>query len=507
MRHFVLVLAIGCAACAEQPSSAGGPVDSSRSLSGSSAGTAGPVSPAKAQVDSGLMTRSSKSPDALAAFARGRELADNVHEPAAIEEFRKATQHDPSFAIAHACLGYYTPEDEGIKSLDHAIELAKNLPEPERLYVEQLREVRRGNAARARELAARIVEQVPFDWHAQLDLGNRLFAERRLDEAAMHLRKAAAYGPPSVAVLNQLGYVQLTQRDFGGAVGTFRKYTQLRPNEANAFDSLGEALLNSNRLDESEKFFLRAAELDFSHGWSGAAYVRSLRGDEAGAMDALAKSREAAPRAVDKLDVDLIGVWATMRRPAEAKKRIATFEAEAQKHQLAEHHANASVARAVAMLEDGATAEAVAELDTALRRAEHPSLSGARAERLRRTAHAWRAIAQSRLENVADVQKTSEAIDKEAARAPTEADLQSTASLGRGLLALARGDARLSVQELSACVEEDLLCQWQLAVAQDKAGQNKAAEETRLRLSRVKLREPQYLYVHAKVVRDPPATN
>src|SRR6185436_16751063 len=103
------------------------------------------------------------------------------------------------------------------------------------------------------------------------------------------------------------------------------------------------------------KSFVQAAEMKFSYSWNGAAQVRFLRGNEAGGMDALAKSREAAPRPIDKLDVDAIAIWATMTRPADAKKRIDAFEKEAEKQKLDAQYSDASLFRAVALLEENAS--------------------------------------------------------------------------------------------------------------------------------------------------------
>jgi len=289
-------------------------------------------------------------------------------------------------------------------------------------------------------------------------------------------------------------------------VGTFRKYTQLRPDEPNALDSMGEALLNSNRLDESEQYFRKAADLKFSFGYSGAAYVRFLKGDEAGGMEALAKSKELAERPLDKLEADQIGVWAVMTRPDEAKKRVLAYEVEAEKQKLYEHYGNASIAKAVAMLEANAPADAATELEQALKRADNPALHGAPADRLRRAAYSWRAIAQLTANKGADLQKTVEAMEKVATGSPDVPELQSMAALGRGVNALGKGDAPGAVKEMSSCPEEDLLCQWQLAAAQEKGGDKKAADETRAKIVRVKLRVPQYLYVHAKLAgKSPPA--
>src|SRR5262245_40727321 len=55
----------------------------------------------------------SKSPDAVEAFKKGRKLAENIRQAEAAEDFKKAIERDPDFALAHAYLGAATPGVEG----------------------------------------------------------------------------------------------------------------------------------------------------------------------------------------------------------------------------------------------------------------------------------------------------------------------------------------------------------------------------------------------------------
>ena len=71
-------------------------------------------------------------------------------------------------------------------------------------------------------------------------------ADGRYDDAVAGYRKIQASDPSSEAVaeqrLNRLGYGFLQQKDYAKAVSVFRLNTQLHPDSANTYDSLGEAL-------------------------------------------------------------------------------------------------------------------------------------------------------------------------------------------------------------------------------------------------------------------------
>lgn len=78
----------------------------------------------------------------------------------------------------------------------------------------------------------------------------------------------------------------------------------MAPNEPNAYDSLGDALLAANRLEDAEAQFKKALEVSprFWQSWGGIAATRALRGDWKGAYDALNSSTQSAVRPPDKLE-------------------------------------------------------------------------------------------------------------------------------------------------------------------------------------------------------------
>jgi Flp pilus assembly protein TadD len=440
----------------------------------------------------------STSPQAIEAFKKGRDLVDNLREAEALEQFKKAVELDPKFALAHAYLGYYTPGAEGKTDLDAALALSDKLPAAERLQIEELRALHAGDNDKALALAERVVALTPFDWHAQLDYGRQLDAARRLDDAAEALKRAAAFGPASYSVYNTLGYVQLDQHKYEAAAATFKRYTELKPDEPNPFDSLGEALMSAGHLDDAEKSFMKAASMKFSFAWGGVAQTRFLRGDTAGGMEALAKSRDAATRWTDKLDVDVIAVWATMTSGDAVQKRIDALEKDAQAQKVDEPYAMAPVLRAIALADQG-KADALRDIGQALQRGQHASLPGNAMNRIRRASLVWSAVVQAKQGKAADAEKTAAALEEEAKKAPSEPNVASMATLGRGASAFAKGDAAAAARELSACLEDDFVCRYVLVLALEKKPDAAEAAAARDKLLKAYLRDPAYLYVRAKL--------
>ncbi len=441
------------------------------------------------------------SGEAALFFQKARDDADNTREAEAIDRFREATQLDPQLAVAHAYLGYYEHGPDGQKSMDRALALSVGLPEAERLLIEELAALRAGDNEKARERAARVAQLSPFDWHAQLDLGNRYFAEHKYAEAEVAFGKAAAFGPAAAVTFNALGYLYLVQHRFDPAIVEFRKYAELRPNEPNTFDSLGEALMATGKLDEAEQSFRKAAAMKFYFAWDGVAEARFLRGDWAGGMEALAASRQAAALPADAFDVDETAIWAALAqgKTDDALARADTLEREAHDAGVDQHYAAASAYRAAALLDAGKLKEALEELGKASQRLDKAASSGRATLPVRRLTLTLRAIAEAHLGKAPEAEKTAAELEALAKQAPAQADYQSMIPFGRGAAALARGDRKEALARFGECPADDLLCRRELLLLQEQTADSKGAAATVAALRKVNLRDPMYVYVRSKI--------
>ena len=449
------------------------------------------------------VTVTAKSPEAVAAFAAGRDLNDNLRIAEAQAQYRKALGLDPDFALANAYLGATVPGPEGDGLIDRAVVLAAKLPAAERMLVEALAAVRRGDENKAVALRAKLVEIAPADWHVQFDQGQQLIAARKFDDAAAAYQKAVALNPKAGAAYNSLGYAQLAQNRPAEAIASFKRYAEINPTEPNPADSLGEALTRAGRFEEAEAAYQQALKIspEFWTAWEGIAKARAMRGDWAGSDQAMAKARATASRPVDQVGTGFDQAWTLFAagKKAEALKVSGETAAEAQAKKVGASYAFIALDEAARLTASGQPAEALKEIAVALDRGAKSNLSGGAMNNLRRAALYEQIDAESRLGQADAAKRTLALLEAEAAKAPANAQLASSVHFAKGSEAMARNDARGAAAHFAQCVDDDTYCGLRLLQAQEKAGDAAGAAATRERLRTANRRDGRYLYVRSQV--------
>ena len=458
---------------------------------------------AVAPASAGAVTITSKSPEAAAAYAAGRDLADNLRISEAQAEFRTAVKLDPEFALATAALAATTPGVLGDAMAERAVLLAAKLPEMERMLVQAAAAQRRGDENEVITLRRKLAEMAPADWHVQFDLGQMLVAQRKWEDAAVAYQRAVALNPKAGSAHNSLGYAYLAQNKHDDAIAAFKRYAEINPAEPNPADSLGEALLRAGRFAESETAFQQALAISpgFWTAWEGIAKARAMRGDWPGSYEAAVKARAVAVRPNDQVGLGFDQAWSLFAegKKAEALKASGQVAADAQTHELGGTYAFIALDDAARLTASGRSADALKQIAVALDRGEKAKLMGGPMNNLRRSALYERIDAESRLARTQDAKRTLALVEADAAKSPANAQLQSILHFARGSEAMARGDAKAAAAHFARCVEDDTYCGLRLLQAQEKAGDAAGAAITAERLRSANRRDGRYLYVRAQV--------
>jgi tetratricopeptide (TPR) repeat protein len=127
----------------------------------------------------------------------------------------------------------------------------------------------------------------PADPNHHRALAQALMSVRQFDEAIVEFRRGLSIRPDDVAALNTMGYAAAYSGDLPTAIRVLRGYEQLRPNEPNPLDSLGDVHFALGRFGEAEQFYLAAYAKApaFLNGGEllKAAQARLMTGDVSGA--------------------------------------------------------------------------------------------------------------------------------------------------------------------------------------------------------------------------------
>jgi tetratricopeptide (TPR) repeat protein len=447
------------------------------------------------------VTVTSKSAEAVEAFKKARDLAENFRQAEAAEQLKKAIELDAEFSLAHAYLGELTPGTEGDALFDKAMQHSATLPEAERTVVEAMSAARKGDEEKARALAQKVTELAPTDWRAHFTLGALAYGDRKYEDAVASMKRASELNPNGGAIHNMLGYANLELGKNDDAIAAFKKYAEVA-NEPNAHDSLAEALMRAGRFEEAEASFLKAHSLNpqFWFAWQGVAFTKAFRGDWAGAKEALAKAKEAAPRPQDRVFAGETLAWFQIAegKTADAMKTLDAVEKEAEAQKLPLWVFIPSI-RAFPLHEAGKYKDALKQVQAALERGAQMTLPGMGQNNLRRGTLFDKALAEARMGKPADAEKTLAELQEEAKKFPSNVQLQSNVHHVMGAIAWAKGDPKAAADHFAQCVKDDSYCHWQHALAMEKAGDATGAEAMKEMLRTANRRDTIYLYVRGKL--------
>jgi tetratricopeptide (TPR) repeat protein len=178
------------------------------------------------------------------------------------------------------------------------------------------------SAARLQALAAlaKLESANPRTWQTLAEAAMSRHDYRQAENA---YRRALEQEPGSANLLNELGYAAAYAGDFDAGLAALHRYQQLRPNDANVLDSLGDLNFLSDHLRQAEDLYLQANRRD-PNGLPGgpdgdlfkAAMARLMAGDLAGADELEKKFTDARAAAHDSSAPfrELQWLWLTGRR-------------------------------------------------------------------------------------------------------------------------------------------------------------------------------------------------
>jgi tetratricopeptide (TPR) repeat protein len=296
---------------------------------------------------------STRNPDALRDYAAALEAPDPA---GTLQGFAKATEADPNFGRAYVSWLGAARAQRNRSEADRVVEQAgahlEHFSELDRAGFDLGAAAIRGDYPAQIEAQRALAQFDPADPNHHRALAETLVSIRDYTNAIVEFRRGLTLRPDDVVALNAMGYAAAYSGDLPTAIRVLRGYEQLRPNEPNPLDSLGDVHFALGHFSEAEKFYLAAhAKLPgFMTGGEvlKAAQARLMTGDIPGA-NTLFNRYLAERRAAQDPNVAYQAaawLWATGSRRA----AIAGIEDLARAHEAAGMREMASRAHAQAAL-------------------------------------------------------------------------------------------------------------------------------------------------------------
>lgn len=221
---------------------------------------AAPMAPAVEEIP---VTTESQTAKRL--FEEGQHLLDVGRLVAAREKFLAAITEDPGFAYAHlnrsnSALSF----KEFQEALDDATAALEGKSDGERLLVEINKTFLTNDTDTGLKLAQELVQKYPNSPRAHLALAGIQTARNESPAARRSAQKALELDPKCVAAALAVGtsYLFGEPEDPAQAETYMRKAVELQPDEAKAYEGLGDAKRAQNELQAALEAYTQATDKD-----------------------------------------------------------------------------------------------------------------------------------------------------------------------------------------------------------------------------------------------------
>lgn len=240
-------------------------------LSGSILAVAGLQAAKGAASPVSVATLTTDNLEAFREFQLGIQSERRFRRDEALDHYRRATEMDPTFAVAHMRLAELALDagqiSLSIASFQAAEENRESAPERDRLYLDAILAFRVGdNFDAAVATMEELIRKYPDDKEARDRLG-RVY-DQGSPERRRYLEEILALDPLDAPAYNDLSYWYARAGDFEAADSVNLLYIVLEPGQPNPLDSRGEILEMAGRIDEAREAYRQALAIQPSFVFS-----------------------------------------------------------------------------------------------------------------------------------------------------------------------------------------------------------------------------------------------
>jgi tetratricopeptide (TPR) repeat protein len=230
------------------------------------------------------MQVSTKSAPARALFKEGLSKIEALHEQAGLQDWRKAVQADPKFALAHILITFFTQDPaEQVSEREKALATKQSASPEEQLIIDWLANASQSQWLPAIQAMNEALEKYPQDKHLAWLSGWWLLVTQRQSAKAIPLfERAIRIDPQFADPWNELAYCYARTGQFEKAFERIKRYTELLPNEANPQDTFAEISRLAGRYEDALLHYRASLKIDptFNESQLGLGDTYALMGDE-----------------------------------------------------------------------------------------------------------------------------------------------------------------------------------------------------------------------------------
>ncbi len=237
---------------------------------------------------SGIIPVTTKSSEAHDLYVNALVKLENLHGPEAMQDFRRAVQLDPDFAMANIIMAFPTVDPiidpaEQVSVRKQANAAKNKVSRGEQLIIEWVTNGSEGHMVPAIQAMNEALEEYPNDKHLAWLAGVWVENQQQWRQAIPMFERAIKLDSQFAPPLNEVAYCYARSRMFDKAVDAMQRYITLLPNEANPQDSYAEILRMGGKFDDALSHYHASLKIDpgFVESQLGIADTYALMGEEA----------------------------------------------------------------------------------------------------------------------------------------------------------------------------------------------------------------------------------
>jgi tetratricopeptide (TPR) repeat protein len=209
------------------------------------------------------LTFTTSSKEAREFYTQGLDKVENFYFAEARVLFAKAVEADPNFAMAYyQWAAVATNSEDFLIRLNKAVELSDKAPDAEKFVILSLKAQNDNDFPKALDYLNQAIKIYPNGKRLHFLLGNFYFGQQDNANAEKEFRQTIAIDPNYAPPYNILAYILSNLNRYDESLQLLQKYAELRPQDPNPHDSMGEIYLYQGKHDLSIKEYGKSLSLD-----------------------------------------------------------------------------------------------------------------------------------------------------------------------------------------------------------------------------------------------------